>query len=113
MARGYNDTGIADLLSAAGVPKGSFYHHFKSKEAFGLAVIDNYGTGATAELEATLADTAYRPLERVRRFFEAVFSEFEGHGCRLGCLLGNKSRSHEKAMAMGAMMPHAKSPKRA
>ena len=43
LERGYHDTGIQDLLAAAGVPKGSFYHHFRSKETFGLAVIATYG----------------------------------------------------------------------
>ena len=36
LERGYHNTGIHDLLVAAGVPKGSFYHHFKNKEDFGL-----------------------------------------------------------------------------
>ena len=41
--RGFNDVSIKDLVDAAGMPKGSFYNHFKSKEDFGLAVIDRYG----------------------------------------------------------------------
>ena len=89
LARGYNNTGLHEILAAADVPKGSFYHHFPSKEAFALAVVHRYGDGAQAYLEALLGDTSQRPLARVRQFFEEVFSEFERQGCRHGCLLGN------------------------
>ena len=37
---GFNNTGILDVLRAADVPKGSFYFYFKSKEDFGLEVIN-------------------------------------------------------------------------
>ena len=38
--KGYNHTGLQEILQAAGVPKGSFYNYFKNKEDFGLQVID-------------------------------------------------------------------------
>ena len=40
--RGFQITGIDEVLKRVGVPKGSFYHYFKSKDHFGHAVIDNY-----------------------------------------------------------------------
>ena len=40
--RGFQITGIDEILKRVGVPKGSFYHYFKSKDDFGHAVIDNY-----------------------------------------------------------------------
>ena len=89
LERGYHDTGIQDLLAAAGVPKGSFYHHFRSKEAFGLAVIETYGRVSLEVLDSALGDGRYPPLERVRRFFAGAFEQFEAAGCRRGCLLGN------------------------
>ena len=42
LEQGYHQTGIQDVLQAAGVPKGSFYYYFPSKEAFGLAVIAQF-----------------------------------------------------------------------
>jgi len=40
--KGFNHTGIKEILEAAQVPKGSFYHYFESKEDFGLQVIDYF-----------------------------------------------------------------------
>jgi AcrR family transcriptional regulator len=51
MLKGFNNTGIAEILSKAGVPKGSFYYYFKSKEDLGLAVIDHYGKLLSSGLE--------------------------------------------------------------
>ena len=42
MHKGFNGVGLTELLWAAKVPKGSFYHYFGSKEVFGAAVIDSY-----------------------------------------------------------------------
>ena len=39
---GYNATGLTEILKAANVPKGSFYHHFGSKEDFAAAVLQRY-----------------------------------------------------------------------
>jgi len=36
--KGFNHTGIQEILNAAKVPKGSFYNYFKSKEDFGLQI---------------------------------------------------------------------------
>ncbi|MCS5947021.1 TetR/AcrR family transcriptional regulator [Klebsiella variicola subsp. variicola] len=40
---GYLAAGIEAVIRNIDVPKGSFYHCFKSKEAFGLAVLSAYG----------------------------------------------------------------------
>ncbi|UCJ14777.1 TetR/AcrR family transcriptional regulator [Pseudomonas sp. MM211] len=40
--KGYTAVGLAEVLSAAGVPKGSFYYYFKSKEEFGQALLEEY-----------------------------------------------------------------------
>ena len=39
--KGYNNTGIQEVLLAVGVPKGSFYHYFDSKEDFALKIIES------------------------------------------------------------------------
>jgi TetR/AcrR family transcriptional regulator, transcriptional repressor for nem operon len=87
LERGYTDLGIADLLEATGVPKGSFYHHFESKEDFGLQAIDLYMEQVHAGLDQCLGDSGLPPLERVRRFFELSTEKYRTEGY-LGCLLG-------------------------
>lgn len=87
LERGYNDLGIQAVLDATATPKGSFYHHFRDKEDFALAVIDEYMVAVHAGLEACLGDTSRAPLERVRHFFELTREKYRGERY-LGCLLG-------------------------
>jgi len=81
---GFHGSGVQDVVSRAGVPKGSFYNHFKSKEALGLEVLDTYwsaGNAARAELQAS--DKA--PLKRIDRHLAALGYDENG------CLIGNFS----------------------
>ena len=87
LKHGYHDLGIAAVLEATAVARGSFYHHFVSKEAFALAVIDEYMKAVHAGLDQTLGDPAVPPLQRIRNFFGAVADSYKGEGY-LGCLLG-------------------------
>ncbi len=87
LEHGYNGLGIQTVLAATGIPKGSFYHHFKDKENFALQVIDQYMQGVHAGLDACLGDPAIPPLDRVRRFFEMTRQHYRSEGY-MGCLLG-------------------------
>lgn len=87
LRHGYHDLGIAALLEETGIPKGSFYHHFASKEDFGLQVIDLYMREVHKGLDFCLTDERLQPLERVRRFFELSEEKYRSEGY-LGCLLG-------------------------
>lgn len=87
LERGFNNLGIAAVLDATGIPKGSFYHHFASKEDFGLQVIDLYMEEVHAGLDQCLGDQTLPPLTRVRRFFELSAEKYRTEGY-LGCLLG-------------------------
>lgn len=87
LKHGYADLGVATLLEQAGVPKGSFYHHFQSKEDFGLQVIDRYMTDVHGALEMAFGDNSGEPLEQIRMFFDMVSESYKGEGY-LGCLLG-------------------------
>src|SRR5687767_3045904 len=72
LERGYNATGIQDLLVATSVPKGSFYHHFASKEDFALQVVDRYVAELHILMDQTLGDAERPPIERVRLYFERL-----------------------------------------
>ena len=87
LRQGYHALGIAAVLEATEIPKGSFYHHFRSKEDFGLQVIDLYMTEVHAGLDFCLGDESRPPLRRVRRFFELSEEKYRSEGY-LGCLLG-------------------------
>jgi len=92
LEKGYNNAGIEPILQAAGVPKGSFYYYFSSKEDFGLQVLDQFAAGYNAEIDRSLGDKTLRPLERLRRHFEAKCERLESQQCRNGCLVGNLSQ---------------------
>jgi TetR/AcrR family transcriptional repressor of nem operon len=92
LERGYNHAGIEAILQAAGVPKGSFYHFFESKEAFGLEVLNRFAARVDAELDRHLGDRGIPPLERLRRFGESILTKLETRQCRNGCLVGNLSQ---------------------
>jgi TetR/AcrR family transcriptional regulator, transcriptional repressor for nem operon len=87
LRHGYNDLGIAALLEETQIPKGSFYHHFESKEDFGLQAVDLYMKEVHAGLDQCIADETRSPLQRVRHFFEMSEQKYRTEGY-LGCLLG-------------------------
>lgn len=87
---GYNSAGVQAILAAAGVPKGSFYYYFPSKEAFGLAVLDDFAAENRASRLSFLQDVSKKPLTRLRDYFEARVRRYEESGFSDGgCLLGN------------------------
>jgi TetR/AcrR family transcriptional regulator, transcriptional repressor for nem operon len=92
-ARGFNGCSVQDIVEAAGVPKGSFYNHFASKEALGVEVVRAYTAlvgGYVVEAgAANILSAEGSPLERIRAYFEAVIEQNVSCGVRKGCLLGN------------------------
>lgn len=88
---GFNAAGIKDIVTRANVPKGSFYNHFASKEAFGAEVVDTYFRDGLPELSAMLTDPDMAPLDRLRHYFEERGRRLVDDGYQRGCLLGNLS----------------------
>ncbi len=89
-ARGFAASGVKDITDAAGVPKGSFYAYFASKEAFAAAILEHYWAGIEARLLPIL-DADGSTQERITRFFHALADEHESGDFLLGCLVGNLS----------------------
>lgn len=87
LARGYHAVGVQDVLGETGIPKGSFYHHFESKEDFALQLIDAYQGNVHLLLAATLRAGGRPPLDRIRAFFDGVRTAYADEGY-LGCFLG-------------------------
>jgi TetR/AcrR family transcriptional regulator, transcriptional repressor for nem operon len=90
--KGYNHTGIQEVLQEVGVPKGSFYHFFSSKEDFGLEIINYDARLHEQVVEQYLGDTTLSPLNRIRQYFEDKLKEFQSLKYREGCLFGNLSQ---------------------
>ncbi|GAA2832299.1 TetR/AcrR family transcriptional regulator [Nonomuraea rubra] len=90
--RGYSALGVAEICKAAGVPKGSFYYFFASKEALALAVIDEHWAAQERDWKRILSGQA-PPLQRLRRLFEATEATMRtgqrSCGSVAGCLFGN------------------------
>ncbi|HBB70210.1 MAG TPA: TetR family transcriptional regulator [Geobacter sulfurreducens] len=87
--QGFNATGIDAVLKEAGVPKGSFYYYFRSKEEFGLAVIDHFAERYDQRLDTFLNDEEVTPLNRIRNYLESALARLEQNQCSKGCLIGN------------------------
>jgi TetR/AcrR family transcriptional repressor of nem operon len=89
--RGFSGAGIREITSDAGVPQGCFTNHFRSKEAFGMAVIERYHARTQAIMDETLRDPSRSPVERIRSYFAAISSRLEAANWHYGCLVGNMS----------------------
>ncbi len=90
--KGFNHTGIQEILQAAAVPKGSFYFYFKNKEDFGLQVIDYFIEHFETKVAAILNDKTIAPLDRFRALFTGFETFFSSQSCCLGCPVGNLSQ---------------------
>jgi len=87
--RGFQITGIDEVLKRVGVPKGSFYHYFKSKDHFGHAVIDNYETYYAKKMDRIFNDTSQTPLQRLVNFTVNAKNGMVKFDFKRGCLIGN------------------------
>jgi len=94
-ALGYNGCGVQEIVDAAGVPKGSFYNYFKSKELLALEVLANYASGSHRDV---LVDENLPPLQRLRNHFELMAARYAGFGYDKGCLIGNFAAETSEAM---------------
>ena len=82
--QGYNACSVQDITDAAGVPKGSFYNHFKSKETLAAEILTQYGQGNTDR--SILTNSGVSALTRLKRHFAALNKYFSR--CNDGCLVG-------------------------
>jgi len=90
-AGGYAAAGIQSIVERVDVPKGSFYNHFPSKEAFAAEVIDAYFERAEERLRAIFGQFTIPPLERLEAYFDELIAAFRATAFARGCLLGNVS----------------------
>jgi TetR/AcrR family transcriptional repressor of nem operon len=88
---GYKATGLGDILKAADVPKGSFYHHFGSKEEFAAATLERYIAIEAKHSAAVLTASKFPPLQRLRYYFLDLKRIYGQTGPIPGCMMGRFS----------------------
>jgi TetR/AcrR family transcriptional repressor of nem operon len=97
--KGFNHTGIQEILTAAGVPKGSFYNFFKNKEDFGLQAIDYFSDQFSEVAKNIIEDRSVPPLERIKGILRNFMDYFRSTNFTRGCPVGNL------AQEMGDLSP--------
>lgn len=86
LQKGYGGVGLKELLEAGGVPKGSFYHYFASKEAFGCALLEDYFTDYEQRLDRLLGQEGNARV-RLMRFWQAWLDTSAQEGLAHHCLV--------------------------
>ena len=69
-AKGFSCVGLSELLQASEVPKGSFYHYFKSKEAFGQTLLEDYFDNYLRQLDTRFVSAELNARERLLGYFD-------------------------------------------
>jgi len=85
--KSFNSCGLTEILQLAGVPKGSFYHYFESKEDFGVALIERASEEFMGILRPIVGDRRRSPLRRLRAIFELGRDECLANGAGRQCLI--------------------------
>lgn len=78
-SRGYNTTSVDDICAEAGISKGAFYHHFESKQALFLALLDGWLQAIDKAIEASKDQTAPETFMQMTEAFPYIF-ETAGEG---------------------------------
>lgn len=86
-AKGFVGVGLAEILATAGVPKGSFYHYFASKEAFGAALLDAYFENYQCRLAALSVQPDQTGAQRLMTYFTRWIETQQGEDRAEHCLI--------------------------
>lgn len=106
--KGYSAVGINEILTEAGIPKGSFYHYFGSKDAFGVAMLERYFDDYLAELDETMQQPGVTYYQRLMRYWQQwqetqSFQECQGRclAVKLGAEVADLSENMRHALEKG------------
>ncbi len=88
--KGYNATGVQELVDAAGIPKGSFYNYFKSKEDFAIEALGYFALRFQKTFDKYLNDKTISPIKRLDKLFDELIGWFaDEYKFKSGCFAGN------------------------
>lgn len=107
-AKGFSAVGLKEILDTAGVPKGSFYHYFDSKDAYGRVLLEAYFHDYLAELDATLRAPGLTMAQRLQGYFQSwretqSLADCQGKclAVKLGAEVADLSEGMRQAMKQG------------
>ena len=84
--KGFSAVGLNEILVSAGVPKGSFYHYFGSKDAFGEALLARYFEAYLAEMDVTLRNPGATMASKLLTYFGQWRTNQSFDDCQGKCL---------------------------
>jgi TetR/AcrR family transcriptional regulator, transcriptional repressor for nem operon len=87
LAKGYAAVGINEVLAEAGVPKGSFYHYFDSKDAFGEAMMKRYFDDYFTAMDSIIAEKGTSSAQRLMKYWQYFYDTQAADNCQGGCLV--------------------------
>lgn len=88
LRQGFTATGVDQICREAGLTKGAFFHHFKSKEALGLAALADWGDFGMALYAEATREPLVGPLDHVHRFFDIMMGFVQGSDGPVTCVVG-------------------------
>lgn len=99
--KGFAATSVDDLCQAAGVTKGAFFHHFKTKDALGVAAAEFWAETTSAMFAEAPYHQSDDPLDRVLAYLDFRKSIIEGETFAFTCLVGTMTQEvHASAPAI-------------
>jgi TetR/AcrR family transcriptional repressor of nem operon len=113
-AKGYSATRIEDVCAEAGLTKGSFFHHFKSKEDLALSAIAHWDATTSAFFATAPYHDATDPLSRVVAYIEfrkaILTGDLPDFTCFLGTIVQETYQTHPEVSvaAAGSISGHAR-----
>ncbi|MEN4891360.1 TetR/AcrR family transcriptional regulator [Erwinia billingiae] len=84
--KGFSAVGLNEILKDASVPKGSFYHYFDSKEAFGVDLLANYFAEYLADIDRTLSQPGFNMAQRIMNYWQQWQESQSFSDCQGKCL---------------------------
>ncbi|OIQ19293.1 MAG: hypothetical protein BM557_06200 [Flavobacterium sp. MedPE-SWcel] len=103
-SKGYTATSVNDIVKVAGVPKGSFYFYFESKEDFVIKAIHKYFEEHFEPSRDILLDKSISPKQRLLNFHQYRCDQVKNEmNCKLGCMacnLANELSEHNEQIRL-------------
>ena len=87
LGKGFSAVGLNEILTTAQVPKGSFYHYFKSKETFGEAMVESYVSDYLIQVDELLKADGAPAAQRLMRYWRSWMTTDATPGAECNCLV--------------------------